>query len=572
MRFRFFLLMVGMVLVFLAVVVQAYRIQIRHGTDLRKEAEEIYRKRIAKFPTRGSIFDRNGDVLAISYPVNSVYARPREVKDPAAASRILSGPLNLPPRRILKKLQRRNSSFVWLKRQVIPPVSEKILELRLPGIHVAQESRRFYPNLELACHLLGFVGVDGKGLEGLEFQYDRVLHGEKTYILRDVDALNRPLAPVQGILDSERDGNHLVLTIHKQIQHVVETHLKRAVKDHSARAAMAVVLDPKTGEILAMANVPGFNPNVFSQFPRSAMRNRCVTDAYEPGSTFKTFLLAAALEEGLFKPDQILFCENGTFRVYDRIIHDVKRHGWLTLQGILQRSSNIGAAKVGLQLGPKRFYRYLKGFGFGRPTEVDLPGEASGVVRPPERWSPVDLATISFGQGISATALQLAVAYGSIANRGVRMRPFLVKEILDPHGQTIRRVAPKEVGRVISPQTAQTLTRMLTSVVSEKGTGARAALEGFRVAGKTGTAQKPDLRAGGYRKDRYTASFAGFVPAEDPRICLVVLVDEPKEEIYGGQVAAPLFREIARDVLGILGVYADRRLLAQGPGLPGGEP
>jgi cell division protein FtsI (penicillin-binding protein 3) len=328
---------------------------------------------------------------------------------------------------------------------------------------------------------------------------------------------------------------------------------------------MAVLLAPRTGEILAIASHPGFNPNTFTQYSRDALRNRCVADLYEPGSTFKPVLIAAALEEKVWKPNDIIYCENGSYQLFDRVIHDAKRHGWLTLKGIVQHSSNIGAAKVGLSLGAERLYHYIRGFGFGQPTGVDIPGESSGMLRPPNEWSPVDLATISFGQGIAATALQLATAFSTLANDGHRMRPYVVKEILDAQGNTTRRQGPKDLGPVISSKTARRITRMLTAVVDERGTGTLAAIEGFKAAGKTGTSQKPDLRSGGYEEDGYWASFAGYVPADDPKLCIVVVLDEPQGKVYGGQVAAPVFQKIAQDALAILGVFPSHRLLAQGP-------
>lgn len=564
MRFRFFLLLAGIILAMGAVLVQAYRIQIHHGEKLRQEVQRLYQREITLMPSRGSIFDRNGEDLAISIPVQSIYARPPKVRDPAHAARQLAPLLEQSASTLLETLQK-DAHFVWLKRQVVPPVSARIQAMGLPGVGVIQETRRFYPNLELACHLLGFVGVDPRGLEGLEYQYDRLLRGEKHRMVVDQDAFGRPLAPSEGLIVSRNDGHHLVLTIHKQIQHVVEQYLEDAVQATQASSGMAVVLAPQTGEILAMANVPRFNPNTFTQYPRWVLRNRCITDLYEPGSTFKPILVAAALEEEEVEPSDIIFCENGTYRVFDKVIHDVQPHRWLTIKGILQRSSNIGAAKVGLSLGPERLYRHIQGFGFGRPTGVDIPGEAAGMVRPPHMWSPVDLATISFGQGISTTALQVATAFAAFANEGHRMKPYVVKEILDSQGHTVERRGPKDLGLVVSPKTARQVTRMLTAVVDEQGTGAQAAMDGFRVAGKTGTSQKPDLRSGGYYKGRYLASFAGFVPVDDPRLCIVVVLDEPQGNVHGGQIAAPIFRNIAEDALGILGVAPDRRLIALGP-------
>jgi cell division protein FtsI (penicillin-binding protein 3) len=564
MRFRFFLFIAAVSGLVGAILFQAYRIQVHHGEELRREVQGMYQREITLLPARGSIFDRNGDDLAISIPVDSIYARPRKVEDPVATARKLAPLLDTDHATILNKL-RQEAPFVWIKRQVVPTVSARVRALGLPGIGVLQETRRFYPNLELACHLMGFVGVDGQGMDGLEYQYDKLLKGEKSRILVDQDALGRPLASPEGLMVARKDGHHLVLTLHKEIQHIAERRLQEGVEASRSRSGMAVVMDPHTGEVLAMAVAPRFNPNTYAQYPREVLRNRCITDTYEPGSAFKPFVVAAAIEERIWKPTDVLYCENGSYKVFDKVIHDVHRYGHLTLHGIIQKSSNIGAAKVGLSIGAERLYPHILGFGFGRPTGVDLPGEASGLVRPP-KWAPVELANISFGQGMSVSALQLTAAFAALGNGGRLMRPYVVREILDAQGNTIERRGPQEVGLAVSPETARQVTQMLKSVVSPEGTGSQAAIEGFQVAGKTGTAQKPDLRHGGYMRGKYMASFVGFVPAENPRLCLLVVMDEPQGNIYGGQVAAPTFREIARDALGILGVYPGERFLARGQG------
>ncbi len=568
MRFRFFLFVVAIFGLVTAILFQAYRIQVHHGEELRREVQGMYQREITLLPARGSIFDRNGDDLAISIPVDSIYARPKRVEDPVATSRKLAPLLDMDHATILNKL-RQQAPFVWIKRQVVPTVSARVRALGLSGIGVLQETRRFYPNLELASHLMGFVGVDGQGMDGLEYQYDKLLRGEKSRILVDQDALGRPLASPEGLVVARRDGHHLVVTIHKEVQHIAERRLQEGVESSRSRGGMAVVMDPQTGEVLAMATVPRFNPNTYAQHPREVLRNRCITDTYEPGSAFKPFVVAAAIENRIWKPTDVFYCENGSYRVFDKVIHDVHRHGHLTLQGIIQKSSNIGAAKVGLSIGAERLYQHILGFGFGRPTGVDLPGEASGLLRPP-KWAPVELANISFGQGISVNALQLTAAFAAFGNNGRLMRPYVVREILDAQGNTVERRGPQEMGLAVSPETARQVTQMLKAVVSPEGTGAQAAIEGFEVAGKTGTAQKADLRHGGYMKGRYMASFVGFVPANDPRLCVLVVMDEPQGNIYGGQVAAPTFREIARDALGVLGVYPGERFLAKGKGHPSG--
>lgn len=564
MRMRFLVLLACTTLGLAAVVFQSYRIQIHHGERLRQEVQRIYQREITVLPARGSIYDRNGEDLAISIPVDSIYARPGRMEDPVGTAKKLAPILEMDSETILKKL-RQESPFVWLKRQVVPTVSARVRALGLAGVGIVQETRRFYPNLELGAHLLGFVGVDGQGLDGIEYQYDRLLRGETNRLVVDQDALGRPLASAEGLIVARKDGHNLVLTIHKEIQHSAEQRLQEGVETARARAGLAVVMDPRTGEILAMANIPRFNPNMYHQYPKEILRNRCAADAYEPGSVFKPILVAAALEEKLWKPADVLYCENGAYRVHDKVIHDVHHYGTLSLAGVIQKSSNIGAAKIGLSLGAERLYPYIRNFGFGRPSGVDIPGEASGLLRPP-KWAPVELANISFGQGVAVTPLQLTNAFCALANGGRLMRPFVVREILDAQGNTVERRAPQELGSVVSPETVRQITEMLIAVVSPEGTGGQAAVEGFQVAGKTGTAQKPDPRHGGYLKGKYLASFVGFVPAKEPRLCVLVVLDEPQGNIYGGQVAAPVFREIVRDALGILGIYPEEQFLAREKG------
>jgi cell division protein FtsI (penicillin-binding protein 3) len=330
------------------------------------------------------------------------------------------------------------------------------------------------------------------------------------------------------------------------------------VKSFEATSGTAVVMEPSTGEILAMACYPSFNPNNFGSSRPAAWRNRVVTDAFEPGSTFKVFLAAAALEEGVAQPGDLFFCEDGNYEVLNHTIHDVHKYGWLSLAEIIRVSSNIGATKVGQKVGAKRYHKYIRAFGFGEPTGIELPGETSGVVRPPKEWYPIDLVTGSFGQGMSVSAIQLATALSAVANDGLLVRPFLVKEVVDPQGRVIERYEPKVVRRVISEATAKALKQILADVVTPDGTGSQAALDHYSAAGKTGTAQKSGQHGRGYSSDRFTSSFIGFVPAVDPRIVVVVVINEPKKGQYGGVVAAPAFRRIAEQTLYCLNVPPDK--------------
>ena len=454
---------------------------------------------------------------------------------------------------VLKTLNR-SQPFVWVKRLVEPQAAEAVAKLKLPGVGITQESRRFYPYRQLAAHLLGFTGIDSNGLEGLEKEYEEFLKGEGGKFNRKVDARRRTIYVSGETTSTVTKGSDLVLTIDKRIQYLLERSLKEAVKAHGARSGMGLALVPATGEILASAAVPGYNPNVFSTAPPQNRRNRVVTDPFEPGSTFKIFTLAAALETGIINPNTLIDCEDGRYALGSNTIHDTKPHQKIKVKEVLKVSSNIGAAKIGLALGPERLHKKLTQFGFGRLTGVDLPGESRGLLASPGRWTKIDTANISFGQGVAVTAMQLAAAVGAVANKGILMRPYLVKEIIGPRGRTVKKIQPRAVGRVLSQGTATKLIKMMEGVVEEGGTGQRAALSGYQVAGKTGTAQKLDPVKGVYSNDHHLAVFVGLVPADDPALVLLVVVDEPQDSPFGGVVAAPVFASVAEQALPLLGV------------------
>ncbi|MGH7772596.1 MAG: penicillin-binding protein, partial [Candidatus Binatia bacterium] len=391
-----------------------------------------------------------------------------------------------------------------------------------------------------------------------ELHYDAYIRGETGSPVIERDALGRRVL-AQGVEELQiPPGADIHLTLDTSIQHLAEKQLEAAVVKFRAKSGIAVVVEPFTGEILAIANHPFFNPNNFARQSSQQWRNRAVMDSFEPGSTFKTILAAAALEEGVVGKEDIFYCESGRYSFAGKIIHDSHEYGWLPFYKIIQHSSNIGATKVAEKLKKERYFRYIEGFGFGRLTGIDMPGEASGVVRPPDSWSLIDLATHAFGQGIATTPIQLVMAYGAIANGGFLMRPFVVRRVVSPEGKVVLENQPRVVRRVVSEKTARLLTSILKGVVGDGGTGVMAGVEGFEVAGKTGTAQKPDLARGGYAAKKRVASFIGFVPADDPRLVLLVMVDEPEVNVYGGVVAAPVFRNIARGVLRHLGVVPER--------------
>ncbi len=552
-RLKLAMVMFCLILAAGSVVAKAFVLASLEADKLAELARSEYHQTVKVSPDRGLIYDRNGAELAVSVQVDSIHARPGLIKDRAKAAPALAKALGMDRHTVMKILNRRHP-FVWVKRQVEPQVAEEVGRLAIEGVGITPESRRFYPYRQLAAHLLGFTGIDSNGLEGLEKEYEEFLKGKDGKFDRKVDARRRPIYISGESPTTATKGSDLVLTIDKRIQYLLERSLKDAVKAHGARSGMGLALVPATGEILASAAVPGYNPNVFSTAPPQNRRNRIITDPFEPGSTFKIFTLAAALEAGIINSDTVIDCEDGRYAVGANTIHDTKPHQKLKAREVLKLSSNIGAAKIGLALGPQRLHRRLTDFGFGKLSGVDLPGESRGLLAPPERWTKIDTANISFGQGVAVTAVQLAAAVGAVANKGLLMKPHLVKEIIGPEGRSIKRIQPRPVGRVVSPGTAAKLIKMMEGVVEEGGTGRRAALSGYRVAGKTGTAQKLDPAKGVYSNDHHLAVFVGLVPADDPALVLLVVVDEPQDSPFGGVVAAPVFASVAEQVLPLMGV------------------
>jgi cell division protein FtsI (penicillin-binding protein 3) len=455
----------------------------------------------------------------------------------------------------LRKRLKSRRSFEWIQRQISPKESAEIKAFHFPGIYFLKENRRFYPNSQLAAHLIGFVGLDSKGLEGVEFRYDTFLNGGNEVWIMGRDALGRKIVTGEALAENKDQPRNIFLTLGKHIQHVVETELGWAVQKWGAKGGIAIAMEPQTGKVLAMASYPSFNPNQFIQYQPKIWRNQAISDAFEPGSLFKTFLAATVLEEGLVKPSDSFFCGNGSYTVYDRTIHDHMKHGWLTFQQIIKFSSNIGASKMGEKIGKERLYRYICAFGFAEKTRIDLPGEAKGIVHHPRYWPPVALDTISFGQGISVTGIQMVTALSAIANGGFLMKPYVVEKITDEKGEVRQFFQPEIVRRVISGGTAKKVTALLKAATEKGGTGEEAVPAGYEVAGKTGTAQKIEPLLGGYSEDRFHSSFMGFAPAENPKIVLLVVIDEPQGKSYGGIVAAPLFKAIMEKVLPYLNVY-----------------
>lgn len=556
MRLRVLVVGVAFLLLLGAVLGRAVDLQVFERQKLRGMAEDQYVRQIEIPARRGDIFDHRGVPLASSVEVDSIWIDPSMVPDVKAAAKALAKKLKLDQEELFQRLSRAKR-FAWVKRQVKPDEVEAVKALGLPGLGFTQEPRRFYPQRELAAQVVGLVGTDGHGLEGLELAFEDELSGEKSRLSGLRDAKGRKLLTTDAVEAVERQGAAVTLTLDRQIQYVAEKALSKAVEDAKAVAGMAVVLDPRTGALLALANYPRFNPNTPSDSVHAAVRDRAALDTFEPGSTFKAFVVAAALEEGAIKPDDTFFCENGKLDIGRHTIHDTHPHGWLTAQKILQVSSNIGAAKIAQQLGREKLVSYYGKFGFGERTGLALPGEGRGSVPFPK--AEVALATQAFGQGLTATAVQIAAAYGALANDGVLMRPFLVSKVVDPDGVVLLENRPTEVRRVVSARVARQVVGMLESVVEKEGTAPKAKMDEYRVAGKTGTAQKVDPVARGY-SDKRIASFIGVVPAEDPRAVILVVIDEPKTDIYGGLCAAPAFKEIAQAAMPYLAVPPSRPL------------
>jgi cell division protein FtsI (penicillin-binding protein 3) len=539
---------------------RAVDLAVLRGPSFARLAAMQHRSRVELVPHRGPIVDRHGESLALSVDVPSVYVRPREFAGQEASLPALASALGLPAKTLPSRIAS-GQPFVWLKRQARPREAESVERLGLRGVYTVPEGRRFYPLGRLAAHVLGFVGVDSQGLEGLERRLDRVIRGDARYVEVDRDARGRSML-TRGVQAPPPQGNRIELTIDAAIQEATERELAAGVATSRAVGGAAVVLDPATGEVLALANVPTYDPNRPGPTAgasahrrwRERVRNRALTDPYEPGSTFKAVLAAAAIEEKVVTPNQMIFCENGRFPVGRWVIHDAHPHGWLAFAEVIQYSSNIGASKVADRLGRERYAGYLRAFGFGERTGIELPGESPGILRPVDAWARIDLATHSFGHGVAVTPLQMAVAFAAIANGGELRRPFVVRRVVGPDGDVLLEHRSEVLRRVVSERTARTVTALLRRVVEEKGgTGSKARLEDFPVAGKTGTAQKVNLKTGGYSSKRI-GSFIGFVPADAPRAVIAVLIDEPETSSYGGVVAAPVFRAIAAGVLKRLGV------------------
>lgn len=505
---------------------------------------------------RGSIYDRNGVSLAFSLSLPSIAANPKLVENPERTAYYLSLALN-EDRENLAQLLQSKCSFVWLARKVKVENARSIAKLELPGILIIDEpsGKRFYPKGRTACHVLGFTGIDDQGLEGIEANYNLLLSGKPGKLKAEMDEPGRVLPGGKVEYLKPVPGKNVHLTIDETIQYIVEKELEKTVKKRKADSGTVIVYDPRTGDILALANYPDFDPSQALNFPQKNLRNKAICDSYEPGSTFKVILAASALDSGLIDIDERFFSgkslQIGGYSLKNAGDGLYSPTGYESIKEIITYSFNTGAASVGLKIGKKVFYRYIKDFGFGELTGIQLPGETEGIVTPGKYWKPINLATISYGQGIAVTPIQLVQAYAAIANEGVMMKPRIVKKITEPDGKIYREIKPTAVGRVLKPKTCHQMLKILTNVC-ENGTGKKARIPGYTVGGKTGTANI--VEDGVYVSGKYVASFIGIVPIEDPRLVILVKIDNPKGIAWGGSVAGPVFKNVASRILWKIGV------------------
>ncbi|MVF22049.1 penicillin-binding protein 2 [Methylocaldum sp. BRCS4] len=546
---RWYFLLIVMLIAMMVLIGRAVYLQVLDRQFLKRQGD-LRHVGILPVPAhRGRIFDRNGELLAISTPVKSIWVNPKEFREaqiPADKRKVLADLLGLSSGALEKHVgSDEHRSFAYLKRRISPELADQVIALGIAGVYSEREYRRYYPTGEVAAHLVGFTNIDDKGQEAMELAYDdwlkgvegakRIIRDGKRRVIEDLESI-RPPVP----------GKDLALSIDQRLQYLAYRELKKAVLQHQARSGSLALLDTQTGEVLAIVNQPSYNPNSRTQVKGSASRNRAITDIYEPGSTMKPFVVALGLELGLYRPDTVIDTAPGTMRVGHNIVKDIHNYGVLDVAHVLQKSSNVGVTKIALNLPSKKFWAFYNNLGFGQPLETGFPGEANGRLADYQGWSPFEQATLSFGYGVSASTLQLARAYLSLANDGVMPMVSLVKRNNSP-----------ELHRIMSAQTAGGVRAMLEQVVTREGTALKAAIPGFRVAGKTGTVKKSGV--GGYSSSRYLSVFAGMAPASKPRLVMVVMIDEPSAgEYYGGAVAAPVFSRVMEGALRLLNIAPDQ--------------
>jgi cell division protein FtsI (penicillin-binding protein 3) len=537
---RVYSLVIVMVLWATVIFGRLFFLHVVHSADYKQRAEHQQQRTIEVSPPRGVIFDRNGDALAVSIKVDSAFAVPDEIQNLDATAKTISTLTGLSKHDLVEKLQARRS-FVWVKRKLNGTEASALRKAKLPGIYFQKEDMRYYPKRELAAHVLGYVDVDENGLGGLEYRYNSSIGGEAGRVQFMTDARGRSFNSIEQPVSP---GADLVTTIDQNIQYIVEKEIADAVEKTRAKGISIIVMDPKSGEILAMGNYPTFNPNQYTRYSPQSWINRAVSHTYEPGSTFKIVTAASAFEEGLADPAELIDCQNGVITVYGRVIHDWKRFGLLTVKQIMENSSDVGAIKLGLRVGDDRFADHISSLGFGKPTNIDLPGEERGLAKPASRWTKSSIGSIAMGQEIGVTPLQVVRMVSAVANGGILYQPYIVKKVQDPTKGILSQTEPHGE-RAISTETAAKLQDMLEGVVTD-GTAKSGKLEGYTAAGKTGTAQKVDPQTGRY-----------FAPVTNPMISMIVMVDEPVGAHHGGEVGAPIFKKVAEQVLRYMSVAPD---------------
>jgi len=582
-RRRAVLMTAALLLTLAALALRLAQLQVVEGGRLQQLAQRQQLETIPLDPHRGQILDRRGRALAINVEAPSIYAVPSAIPDSRAFAARVAPVLGQRVDDVVRRLAS-GRHFAWLARKVSPQLVARVRALGLDDqIGVLSEDTRAYPNGALAAQVLGFAGIDNQGLSGVELSYDGVLRGSPGKAVAARDGLGRVMVETQHVLATPQDGQDILLTIDQVIQHITERELASAIARSDARGGWAVILDPITGEVLAMASFPAFDPNTGPTADPSRWVNRPVSEAHEPGSTFKIFLMSAALDSGAVSPSERFYCGGSLPAPGGAVIRDAgsTKHGWQTMAQIVENSCNVGASQVGTRLGKARFYHYIRAFGFGRPVGIDLPGESPGIVSAPSAWLGPGLQTISFGQGISTTAIQMVTAATALVNDGTMIRPYVVRAVRDRGGRLVSATGRTPLGRVIRPQTAQAVLQMMIGV-TERGTGTQARVDGYTVAGKTATAQIP-ARGGGYDPNHYIASFLGIVPIPNPRLAALIVLDDPRGAYSGGEVAAPVFRQIASQILWYLRVLpvttapapsgpVPSTVLGPGPPDPAGTP
>lgn len=554
------LYLLGSILLFWfgAICIRLVYLQIFQYGEFEQRASHQQQRTIEISPKRGIIYDRAGRELAMSINVDSGFAVPSEIPDLAQTISLISRITKDDPREVLARCKA-SRSFCWVARKADAETAERIKALNLKGIYFQKESKRFYPKRELAAQVLGYVGMDDEGLSGIEREYDDELRGKPGRMLIQVDARRKNFNRIEKQPDP---GENIVLTIDQNIQYIAERELETAMEQTRAHAGTVIVTNPHTGEVLALANRPTFNPNLSRKITPESLKDRAVSDVYEPGSTFKLVTISAALEEKITNPDEVFDCQMGSIVVNGMRIRDHKAFGLLPVSDILARSSDVGAIKIALRLGEERFYKYIRAFGFGQQTGIELPGETRGLAKPLNRWSKVSIGAISMGQEIGISAVQLAGMVSTIGNDGVWVAPRIVAGRTEPRSTPMTiAFQPGAQRRVLSPLVAAQMKKMMEGVVlSPHGTGRKAILEGYSSAGKTGTAQKVDPGTHGYSRTNYVASFAGFAPVNNPAITVAIILDSAVGLHQGGQIAAPVFQRIAQQVLAYLNVPHDVEL------------